>query len=282
MVHMEYRSTKFHSIIIRELICKPTRVMGWARSSFVTSRLNSVKLLTIECMPNSLNVSSPVNALVQGILREDKTLGSILEHGNFGLGTFNDLDGEMVLVNGIFYQLKSDGSVDKAALDISSPYACVTNFDSNDPIYLDSSGDYLDLQNTISNKMLSSNLIYAIRVEGLFSNIHARSVPKQHCYRPLVDVAGDQVEFNFESIAGQIVGYWTPAFMGSITVPGFHLHFLSGDKFHGGHLLDCALDSGRLWLQAIDQLTLDLPHSAAYLESELVKDTYSALNKAEH
>jgi acetolactate decarboxylase len=233
-------------------------------------------------MSNSLYVSSPVNALVQGILREDKTLSEILSHGNFGLGTFNDLDGEMVLADGIFYQLKSDGSVAKASLDGSSPYACVTHFEAIEPINLHGLSNYLDLQNIISQAMLSPNLIYAVRVEGLFSSIHARSVPKQHCYRPLVDVAGDQVEFNFESIAGQLVGYWTPDFMGSVTVPGFHLHFLSDDKLHGGHLLDCALESGVLWLQSIDQLTLDLPHSADYLKAQLIKDTFSALNKAEH
>jgi acetolactate decarboxylase len=233
-------------------------------------------------MPNSLYVSSPVNALVQGILREDKTLAQILTHGNFGLGTFNDLDGEMVLVDDIFYQLKSDGSVDKATLSGCSPYACVTHFESNTSISLQSLSNYGDLQNAISKNMLSSNLIYAIRIEGVFSSIHARSVPKQHCYRPLVDVAGDQVEFNFQSIAGQLIGYWTPDFMGSVTVPGFHLHFLSEDKLHGGHLLGCTIESGTLWLQSIDQLTLDLPHSTEYLEAELIKDTFSALNKAEH
>ena len=233
-------------------------------------------------MPNSLYVSSPVNALVQGILREDKTLAEILMHGNFGLGTFNDLDGEMVLVDNIFYQLKSDGSVEKADLSSASPYACVTHFESIEPISLSGPSNYLDLQNSITKTMLSANLIYAIRVEGLFSSIHARSVPKQHCYRPLVDVAGEQVEFNFQSIAGQLVGYWTPDFMGSVTVPGFHLHFLSEDKLHGGHLLGCMLESATLWLQPIDQLTLDLPHSTEYLEAELIKDTFSALNKAEH
>jgi acetolactate decarboxylase len=70
--------------------------------------------------------------------------------------------------------------------------------------------------------------------------------------------------------------------MGSVTVPGFHLHFLSEDKLHGGHLLGCTIKSGTLWLQSIDQLTLDLPHSTEYLEAELIKDTFSALNKAEH
>jgi len=233
-------------------------------------------------MSNSLYVSSPVNALVQGILREDKTLEQILKHGNFGLGTFNDLDGEMVLVDGVFYQLRSDGSVEKAELSGGSPYACVTHFESKESISLHGPANYLDLQKIITKSILSQNLIYAIRIEGLFSSIHARSVPKQHCYRSLVDVAGDQVEFNFQSIAGQLVGYWTPDFMYSVTVPGFHLHFLSEDKLHGGHLLDCVLESGTLCLQAIDQLTLDLPHSTEYLKAELIKDTASALNKAEH
>jgi acetolactate decarboxylase len=188
----------------------------------------------------------------------------------------------MVLIDNVFYQLKSDGSVSKAALDISSPYACVTNFNSINPINLCSIENYKDLQSIIFKKMLSPNLIYAIQINGLFSSIHARSVPKQHCYRPLVEVAGDQTEFNFQSMAGQLVGYWTPDFMESITVPGFHLHFLSKDKLHGGHLLGCSLESGTLWLQPIDQLILDLPHSAEYLKAALIKDTSTALNKAEH
>lgn len=233
-------------------------------------------------MSNQLYVSSPVNALVQGILREDKTLKEILWHGNFGLGTFNDLDGEMVLVDGIFYQLKSDGSVMISDASISTPYACVTHFLSNQSIKLSGLSSFKDLQNSISKAMLSPNLIYAIRVEGLFSTIRARSVPKQDSYRPLVDVAGEQVEFNFNLIHGQLVGFWTPDFMGSVTVPGFHLHFLSSDKSHGGHLLDCSLNSGTLWLQPIDQLVLDLPHSIEYLKADLTKDTLVDLNKAEH
>ena len=94
--------------------------------------------------------------------------------------------------------------------------------------------------------------------------------------------SSEQVEFSFNSIHGELVGFWTPDFMGSVTVPGFHLHFLSTDKSHGGHLLDCSLDSGTLWLQPIDQLVLDLPHSIEYLKADLTKDTLADLNKAEH
>ena len=233
-------------------------------------------------MDNTLYVSSPVNALVQGILREDKSLEQVLSHGDFGLGTFNDLDGEMVLVDGVFYQLKSDGSVLIPDMHIGTPYACVTHFTPNQSFTVSKDCTYQDLQNFIAKSMLSSNLIYAIRVEGSFSKLRARSVPRQESYRPLVDVAGDQQEFLYEKIAGQLVGFWTPDFMHSISVPGFHLHFLSSDVRHGGHLLDCLIDQATVWLQPLDQMDLDLPHTLEYLKANLDKDNSADLNKAEH
>jgi acetolactate decarboxylase len=233
-------------------------------------------------MTNSLYVSSPVNALVQGILREDKTLKQVLEHGNFGLGTFNDLDGEMVLADGIFYQLRSDGSVLIPDLNLGTPYACVTQFKPVNSFEAPKQVTYFDLQQVISKSMLSSNLVYAIRIEGTFTKIRLRSVPKQEAYRPLVEVAGDQKEFNYEGIAGQLVGFWTPDFMHSISVPGFHLHFLSADKSHGGHVLDFLIEEGKVSLQPLDQLSLDLPHTIEYLHANLDQDNSADLNKAEH
>jgi len=233
-------------------------------------------------MNNSLYVSSPVNALVQGILREDKTLLQVLEHGNFGLGTFNDLDGEMVLVDGVFYQLRSDGSALIPNLEMGTPYACVTHFNPVKSFAAPKNGTYSDLQKVIAESMLSNNLIYAIRVEGTFKKIRARSVPKQDAYRPLVDVADDQKEFNYEHISGQLVGFWTPDFMHSISVPGFHLHFLSADKAHGGHLLGLTIEDAKVWMQPLDQMSLDLPHTIEYLHANLDQDNSADLNKAEH
>lgn len=243
-----------------------------------------IKFLTnqMKLKPNSLYISSPVNALVQGILREDKTLDQILMHGDFGLGTFNDLDGEMILLDGIFYQIRADGTVSEAPLEGSSPYACVASSEFSQKVTFQGPVNYLDLQNSIDQLILSKNLIYAIRIIGTFSSVRARSVPKQHSYRPLVDVAGDQMEFNFENISGVLAGFWTPNFMSSISVPGYHLHFLSMDKTHGGHLLDCSIQEFSVELQAIDQLILDMPHSIEYLSADLDKNVSDDLYKAEH
>ena len=228
---------------------------------------------------NSLYVSAPVNALVKGILREDKTLEEVLEHGNFGLGTFNDLDGEMVLLDGIFYDLHSDGKTNIADVTIQTPYACVTQFEPETSLHVNEDLSFGLLKRKIDQMVLSKNLIYAIEVSGDFASIKARSVPKQETYRPLVDIAGDQTEFFFSNVQGTLVGFWTPDFMDSVTVPGYHLHFLSDDKTKGGHLLDCACSSVVIKIQSIDQLTLDLPHSIDYLTAKLEGDVRKDLDK---
>lgn len=55
-------------------------------------------------------------------------IGTVREHGDFGLGTFEDLDGEMVIVNGHLLQVRSDGSVREVQADVLSPFAAVSPF----------------------------------------------------------------------------------------------------------------------------------------------------------
>lgn len=229
-----------------------------------------------------LYVSSPVNALVQGILREDKSLKSILSHGNFGLGTFNDLDGEMVLLDGVFYQLRSDGSASIASLEMQSPYVCATFFSPTQSFVISKPSTYAAIQSAIDKFVVSKNLIFAIKISGQFNFVKTRSVPKQDSYRPLVDIAHDQTEFSFTDASGVMVGFWTPDFLHSVSVPGYHLHFLTDDHQHGGHLLDCEASEIAIEIQAIDQLSLDLPHSYEYLTADLSKDIKEELNRAEH
>lgn len=57
----------------------------------------------------SLFQASTINALVEGINEGDTTVKELKKHGDFGIGTFDDLDGEMIELDGKFYQIKSDG-----------------------------------------------------------------------------------------------------------------------------------------------------------------------------
>ena len=53
------------------------------------------------------------------------------KHGDFGIGTFDALDGEMIVLDGVVYQAKADGHIYQAADNLTTPFATVTYFDSD-------------------------------------------------------------------------------------------------------------------------------------------------------
>jgi len=224
---------------------------------------------------------APVNALVEGIYEQKIPFTEVKKHGDFGLSTFDNLDGEMVMLDGKTYQITSDGEVTEIDDDALTPFACVTFYKplSHDEVTQEMA--YADFLIWLQNLFPSPNIFYAIRIEGVFAHVKVRSVPKQECYRPLVEVAKEQPVFNFHDIQGTLAGFFTPAYMASLNVPGLHLHFLSTDLRHGGHLLECRPRKVRVGVQFISTLELSLPMSLDYLTWDFQRDIRQDLNKAE-
>src|SRR5207249_10961718 len=71
---------------------------------------------------------STINALLTGVYDGDMTFGELRRHGDFGLGTFNALDGEMIALDGRYYQITADGAVKPVRDDVRTPFAVVTHF----------------------------------------------------------------------------------------------------------------------------------------------------------
>lgn len=230
---------------------------------------------------NAVYLSAPINALVEGLYVENTTIGEVRQHGDFGLGTFNYLDGEMLLLDGKVYQIRSDGNVYDVGDDERSPFACVTFFspDTFDDINGDS--DVPDLATLLDRLIPSRNMLYAIRVDGVFSYVRCRAASRSENYMPLVEATRDESIFDFHDVRGSLAGFYTPAFMASLNAPGFHLHFLAEDRRRGGHLIDCTLKESRIGIQHVPRLDVGLPVTLDYLTVDLTRDTGEDLEKAE-
>ena len=226
-------------------------------------------------------LSTPVNALVEGIYEQNVPLTEILKHGDFGLGTFNELDGEMVLLDGQIYRIAADGNVSKVSEEARTPFACVAFY--HPTSYEDSNGEltYPQFLSWLNTLMPSPNLFYAFRVEGEFSEVRTRSVPKQEAYRPLVEATKGQTVFDYHDVSGTLVGFFTPSFVASLSVPGMHLHFLSTDRQQGGHLLECRIKQVRTEIQFLYAVEVSLPLNLDYLMWDFQRDVPGDLDKAE-
>lgn len=230
---------------------------------------------------NSVYLCAPINALVEGIYEQKIPLADIKKHGDFGLGTFDNLDGEMVMLDGCIYQITSDGRVGQVDDQALTPFACVTFYQPLSHDDLEREMPYEAFIQWLQDLFPSPNIFYAIRIEGVFADIRLRSVPKQESYRPLVEVAKEQPVFQFSDIRGTLAGFFTPSFMSSLSVPGLHLHFLSADLQHGGHLIHCRPRKVRVGVQFISSLELALPMSLDYLTWDFRRDIDQDLDKAE-
>jgi acetolactate decarboxylase len=216
---------------------------------------------------------STISALLDGVYDGDATVADILRHGDFGLGTFNHLDGEMVILDGVCYRLRADGTATRAASTDRTPFAAVTRFHTDFAITIDARTDRAQVIAAIDKRIASANLIYAIRVTGLFSDLHTRTVMEQQKpYPPLTQATEGQAETRFTDESGTLVGFRTPDFEQGISVAGYHLHFLNEERTAGGHVLDFTMERGEVAVSGAAQLHLSLPTSGAFLGARLSGD----------
>jgi acetolactate decarboxylase len=211
--------------------------------------------------------TSLISALLEGIYEGDVTYGELRKHGDFGLGTFNQLDGEMVGFDGTFYQIRSDGSARCVTPDQKTPFAVVTFFEPDRELDLPKGVNKEGLQSLIE-AATDANLFTAIKIDGIFGEVDTRTVQQQKKpYPPLTDAAKHQAVKTFRDVHGTLAGFRSPPYAQGIGVAGFHLHFIREDKQAGGHALNYQIRSGRIQLAGLHGLHIELPTSAAFLKA---------------
>jgi len=227
--------------------------------------------------------ASTIDALLAGVYDGDMSFRSLLKHGDFGIGTFDRLDGEMVLLDGNVYQVKADGKVYEPELCVKTPFATVCQFDADRTIPIEPGSDYETVENLIDTNFPNQNLFYAIKITGHLVSIKTRSVPgQQKPYPPLNEVTKNQPEFDMKNISGTIVGFRCPAYVKGINVPGYHLHFISSDRTRGGHILSLKFAEGKCEVDVLDQYSLALPsNTQEFAETDLSKDRSEELKDVE-
>lgn len=226
--------------------------------------------------------ASTIDALLVGVYDGETTFRELKRHGDFGLGTFNGLDGEMIALDGKYYQVKVDGAAYPVEDTMKTPFAVVTFFESDQQARLNGEISFEQLEQCIDSLIPTKNIFYAVKIEGHFDYVKTRSVPGQHePYPPLVDVVKHQAIFEFHDVRGTIVGFRSPAYVKGINVPGYHLHFLTHDKKAGGHLLECRSQNVQIEIDYNSEFTMVLPRAGGFDAANLTTERHEELKRVE-
>ncbi len=196
---------------------------------------------------------STINSLLAGNYDGFMTFSELKRHGNVGIGTFNALDGELIMIDNKVYKIKSSGAVVEVPDSDKTPFAAVTYFDQDVTKSLSNVTSLDMLEQELDQLIEDKNLFYIFRIDGTFKTIKARSVPHQEKPYPLLSEAvKNQTVFNYDNISGTLIGLWCPEYIGGVNVPTYHFHFISDDRSKGGHLLDVSFDKAEAFMDATD------------------------------
>ncbi len=226
--------------------------------------------------------ASTIGALLDGAYEGDLRFAELAEHGDLGLGTLNGLDGEMIAIDGRFYRADLDGAVGEVGADARTPFAVVTRFEPAIDGRIDGPLEHPGLLARLDELIPADAASCAIRLDGRFESVRARSVPRQSPpYRPLTEVVAEQHVFELTDVEGTMLGFRFPDYVEGIEVSGYHLHFISADRGRGGHVLGSRSNGLRARLDPSSELHIELPPAIDLADPDLAAATHAAVEAVE-
>lgn len=241
---------------------------------------------SIRSDPETLYQVALLQSLAQGHYDGIITIGELKEHGDTGIGTFDGVNGEMIVLDGVVYQAIYDGSIVLPPDEEKIPFGNVTFFEADAALELPDIPDMTALQEQL-NAFVSghgANLFYMVKIAAEFPAIKVRSEYKQEKpYRELdVALAADQVEWDLEHVFGTMIGLYCPSFMGGLNTAGWHFHFITEDLKRGGHVLEVSLKSTTALFDTTPGFALSLPDAdEGFQNMDLSRNMDEAIHRAE-
>jgi len=263
----------------------------WIKSLHVESMRRAD--LHREREPHVLFQASTIGALLDGAFDGDLSFAELAEHGDLGLGTLNHLDGEMIAIDGEFFRADVNGDVTRINPEERTPFAVVTEFAPTvDEQLAAEQLPHEQLLARLDELVPTAAASCAVRLDGRFDLVRARSVPRQEPpYRDLTEVVADQHVFELRDadqhvfelreVEGTMLGFRFPAYVEGIEVAGYHLHFISADRRRGGHVLDSRSRGLRARLDVSNDLHVELPPRVDLADPALAAQTHAAVELVE-
>jgi len=271
-----------------DLSCRISRSLWQALRAECSRTGDSVSHIVERALASELDIAhhslfqvSTSAALVEGVFQGCIRVADLKRHGDFGLGTYQDLDGELVMLEGNCYQVLAQGRAREADEDALVPFAAITRFQADEQHQIESSRDYDDLLRQLDRLRPSQNVFVGLRVDGVFEDLALRAACKAAPGEDLVAAVGHQSEFESTRVEGTLVGFWSPAYAKAINVPGYHLHFIDSSRTYGGHVLGLRSGPLSVALHVETDIHLAIPETRQFLEAGLRDDPSDSLDVAE-
>ncbi|MBQ9345321.1 MAG: acetolactate decarboxylase [Kiritimatiellae bacterium] len=228
---------------------------------------------------------SLMQGLTEGDFEGSITVAEFKQLGDTGIGTFDGLNGELILLDGHLFRAAGDGSVEEVAAEETIPFGNTSTFGADRTEQVAEVADFEALKAILDRgvEALGGNYFYLARVDGTFEEMHVRSEYGQTPpYGTIAEaLAKDQTFFDFEGIRGTMVGIYCPNYMGQMNGVGWHFHFISEDRTQGGHVLGVRVREAEVSWDKANRFHVVLPASATFRKTDFSVDRSADVRHAE-
>ncbi len=173
--------------------------------------------------------------------------------GNFGLGTFDFVDGEMIALDGNFYRANEEGDLTLAEDTRHCPFAIVCQFNEQKAEQTEENDISLkDFQKKLLNIRKwhpTQSIAMAIKIDIAADWIEYRSEENSDEKASFDHVISQEKRHRHEQQAGTLVGFYFDNSLNDLTSSEFHFHYVNANKSKGGHLYDCHLQHATAYIQ---------------------------------
>jgi acetolactate decarboxylase len=222
----------------------------------------------------TLFITGTYGALYRGVYDGSLTVADLKRHGDFGAGTFSGIDGELVALNGKYYQIGAQGKINPVEDTWTTPNATVTFFRPDKVISINEPLSYQGFQEYVNSQLPTPNIFYAMKVTGKFDSLKARSLTKltrPYPATPYATITQNEPTFEFTNVDSTLVVFVSPSYAGELSYPGYHAHFINSDGKYGGHVLDCRITGGRVEVASLPNFTVNLPQNSEFYKADYTK-----------
>ena len=224
--------------------------------------------------PRTIFQVSTFSALMAGVYEGKYRYIDLFDKGDFGLGTFNNIDGEMVALDGKFYRDSASGILKLVQPTDTTPFATVIFFNPQPAIKVKYQKSLDRLTSFLQSKIEKKNTPYAVRINGDFRYLKLRSLRKQTApFKPLLEAVKEQYEYELTEIEGTLVGFWFPEYLNGVNIGGFYFHFIDSQRKSGGHVLDVSIKKGNCYFDPCEKLEVFFPNLEVFNEANLIENT---------
>lgn len=215
---------------------------------------------TAETEGGTVHQVSTIEALSCGHFKDTTTIGELLEKGGFGLGTINDLNGELAVVDDVAYAVRGDGTGVELDPSVETPFATVTAFNPDKTIELEDVNSYREFCESVTEELPRTDHFHALNIKGEFEFVRTRSIDKQiKPYPTLEEVIANETVFEFTNVEGDMPTFFIPDQFEGIHPPNYHSHFVTADRDGGGHVYDLRADALTVEIDRLGTVEIELP-----------------------